>query len=58
MNGLFLLNIPGMLANYKVLPTPDGDVPIDNNWVENQIRPWDAPTGCLPDHCAVANGPQ
>jgi hypothetical protein len=18
----------------------DGDVPIDNNWVENQIRPW------------------
>jgi hypothetical protein len=34
----------------------DGDVPIDNNWVENQIRPIasGARTGCSP---AAARGP-
>jgi hypothetical protein len=35
----------------------DGAVPIDNNWVENQIRPWrwGAAIGCLRVHCAVVN---
>lgn len=35
----------------------DGAVPIDNNQVENQIRPWalGARTGCLPDRYAAVN---
>jgi len=35
----------------------DGAVPIDNNWVENQVRPWalDGKTCCLLAHCAAAN---
>jgi len=35
----------------------DGAVPIDNNWVENQIRPgrWDVQTGCSRGHCAVVS---
>ncbi len=24
----------------------DGAVPVDNNWIENQIRPWAGATGC------------
>jgi len=36
----------------------DGAVPIDNNSVENQIRPWalGVRTGCLRDRYAAANG--
>lgn len=32
-------------------------VPIDNNWVENQIRPWAlvVPTGCSRDDCTVVS---
>ena len=35
----------------------DGAVPIDNNRVENQIRPWplDAQTACLPGRYAAEN---
>jgi hypothetical protein len=35
----------------------DGAVPIDNNWSDNQIRPWHqvARTGCSPAHCAAVN---
>ena len=38
-----------------------GELPIDNNWVENQIRPialGRATTGCSPAACARANAPQ
>jgi transposase len=30
----------------------DGEVPIDNNWIENQVRPWAlaGKTGCLLDY--------
>jgi hypothetical protein len=37
----------------------DGELPIDNNWVENQIRqsPWAETTGCSPAACAPASGP-
>ena len=35
----------------------DGAVPIDSNWVKNQIRPWAlGRTGSLQVHCAAANG--
>ncbi|SUD58045.1 protein TnpC1 [Ectopseudomonas oleovorans] len=36
----------------------DGAVPIDNNWAENQIRPWalDARTGSSQVRCVAANG--
>jgi len=36
----------------------DGDVPIDNNWVENQICPWaiGLRTGCLRGRCGQARG--
>lgn len=36
----------------------DRAVPIDNNQIENQIRPGrsDARTGCLPGRCAAVNG--
>ena len=35
----------------------DGAVPIDNNWVENQIRPWALAVlcGCLLGRCAVVS---
>lgn len=35
----------------------DGAVPIDNNHIENQIRPWalGRKTGCLPGRYAAAN---
>jgi hypothetical protein len=34
----------------------DGELPIDNNWVENQIRPIASGgrTGCSPAACAPA----
>jgi hypothetical protein len=37
----------------------DGQVPIDNNWIENRIRPSPRAgrTGYLPAACAPANGP-
>lgn len=37
----------------------DGAVPFDNNWAENQIRPWALgrkETGSLQGHYAAANG--
>ena len=37
----------------------DGQLPIDNNWAENQIKsgqwPWAARTGCSPDRCALVS---
>ncbi len=38
----------------------DGHLPVDNNWVENQMRPvarWGARTGYLQAHCELANAP-
>lgn len=37
----------------------DGDLPIDNNWVEKRIRPialWGGRTGCSPAACVRASG--
>ena len=33
----------------------DGNLPIDNNWAENSMRPWHwaVRTGCLQVRCAV-----
>lgn len=35
----------------------DGQLPVDNNWIENQIRPIaiGRTTGCLPEACAPGN---
>lgn len=37
----------------------NGDLSIDNNWVENRIRPiaLGRQNCCSPDHCARANEP-
>ena len=39
----------------------DGQLPIDNNWIENQIRPFALGkdrTGCLPAACALVSARQ
>ena len=37
----------------------DGDLPIDNNWVENRIVRWPSagPTGSSPDRSVLASAP-
>jgi len=33
----------------------DSNLPIDNNWIENQMRPWGVRTGCLLARYAVVS---
>ena len=45
------------LKRWQALPLSGYNLPINNNWAENSMRPgpWDERTGCLLARCAVVS---